>query len=136
MCGRSYLPRIADAFIAGNVRVAGTADADGAFTRLGHVTGVSVEVSVSGPVGPAWAQARDELQRVMAKTAQNIYDTCDALVHVANMYAAVDSDAAANIKYTKDVQGYERNGADLFPGDPSYLRVEDPSQRPTPKMPE
>jgi hypothetical protein len=134
LCARSYFPKVADAFLAGNTNVDGTAAYDGAFTRYGTVPGVNIEANVPGPVQPAWAQARDELQRVMAKTGQNIYATCDALVHVANMYAAADSDAEAHIKFIADVQQYEHN-ATLQPGDPSYLPIEDPSQRPTAKMP-
>jgi hypothetical protein len=135
LCARSFLPMVADAFIGGNGQVAGTASGDGAFSRLGWVPGLSVEVTVPGPVQPAWAQARDELQRVMAKTAQNIYDTCDALVRVADIYAAVDGDAAANIKYTEQKQIYLHNAATMHPGDPDYLRLEDPNQRPTAKLP-
>lgn len=135
LCARSYFPMVADAFITGNGNVDGTAAHDDAFTRRGTVPGANFEASVPGPVQPAWVQARDELQRVMARTAQNIYATCDALVHVANMYAAVDCDSAANIEYTREVRQYEHN-ATLPPGDPNYLPVEQPDQRPHAKMPE
>jgi hypothetical protein len=134
LCARSYLPMVADAFLAGNAKADGTAVHDGAFTRSGVIPGANIEGSVWGPVRPAWVAARDELQSVMAKTAQNIYDTCDALVRVANLYAATDHAAAT--EFHKEMQDYENNSRTLYPGDPKYLRIEDPDQRPTARMPE
>jgi hypothetical protein len=72
LCARSYLPMVADAFLKGNATADGTAAHDGAFTRYGTIPGAGgIEGSVPGPVQPAWTAARNELQRVMAKTAEN-----------------------------------------------------------------
>lgn len=134
LCGRSYLPMVADAFLMGNAKADGTAAHDGAFTRHGTIPGTGgIEGSVPGPVQPAWVAARDELQKMMAETAKNIYEASDALVHVANVYAEADSAAAGELHRLE--QHYEHNSKTLHPGDPDYIRIEDPSQRPTPKMP-
>jgi hypothetical protein len=134
LCARSYLPMVADAFLNGNATVDGTTAHDGAFTRYGTIPGgPGIEGNVPGPVQPAWVAARDELQRVMAKTAQNIYQACDALIHVANVYADADSRAKTQLHDLE--KQYELNSRTLPPGDPDYIRIEDPDQRPTPKMP-
>lgn len=133
LCARSYLPMVADAFIKGNTQAGGTAAHDGAFTRIGTLPGPNIQGSVPGPVQPAWIAARDELQRVMAKTADNIYQACDALVRVANVYAATESAAATELHNLE--QHYQLNSKTLQPGDPDYIRIEDPSQRPTATMP-
>jgi hypothetical protein len=133
LCARSYLPMVADAFLAGNAKADGTAAHDGAFTRTGTIPGANIEGSVPGPVQPAWVAARDELQRVMAKTAENIYQACDALVRVANLYAAADSAVATEFHNLE--RHYEHNSKTLHPGDPDYIRIEDPNQRPTARTP-
>jgi hypothetical protein len=132
LCARSYLPMVADAFLKGNATADGTAAHDGAFNRTG-TNPVGESESVPGPVQPAWVAARDELQKVMAKTAENIYAACDALVRVANVYAAADSEAATELHNME--QHFEHNSKTLHPGDPDYIRIEDPNQRPTAKMP-
>lgn len=132
LCGRSYLPMVADAFLKGNADADGTAAHDGAFNRTGTNPYGELE-SVPGPVQPAWFAARDELQRVMAETAHNIYQAGDALVRVTNVYAAADSAASTELHNLE--RRYEHNAKTLHPGDPGYIPIEDPNQRPTPKMP-
>lgn len=77
LCGRSYLPMVADAFNKGSAKAGDTVAYDGGFARVGYV-GVRTKNDAMGPVQPVWGMARDELQRVMAQTAENIYQACDA----------------------------------------------------------
>jgi hypothetical protein len=130
LCGRSYLPRVADAFLAGNAKADSTAAHDNAFMRNGSV-GPGTAASVPGPVQPAWSAARDELQRVMAQTAANIYAASDTLIHVANLYATTDGSSAELIKE----QGVYEYDATLPLGDPNHVYIENPDQRPVAHQP-
>lgn len=130
LCARSYMPRVADAFLAGNGKADATAAHDGAFTRSGTV-GPGYQVSVPGPVQPAWAAARDELQRTMAETAANIYAASDALIRVTDLYATADGSSA---ELSREILQYEQYSA-LPPTDANYVRIEEPDQRPVAKLP-
>lgn len=134
LCGRSYLPMVADAFNKGSAKAGDTVAYDGGFARAGYV-GVRTENDAMGPVQPVWVMARDELQRVMAQTAENIYQACDALVRVANVYAAADSEVATALHNIQ--QDYEHKSKTLHPGDPDYFRIEPDRgpQVPTGEMP-
>jgi hypothetical protein len=125
LCGRSYLPAVAQAFLKANGAIAGTDGDSGKFDRQGTVPGTTISASVPGQVYPAWSQLRNELQRVMGQSAVNTYDSSDALVRVADAYAASDTAAAAEFKRQKDIY---LTGKDI--------PIEDPSQRGTPTMPE
>ncbi|MEV6843654.1 hypothetical protein [Actinoplanes sp. NPDC051411] len=130
LCGRAYLPKIADAFLAGNARADGTATYDGAFSRTGTV-GPGYEVSVPGPVQPAWTAARDELQRVMGQTATNIYAASDALIRVTDLYATADGSSA---ELSREISKF-MDGTQLPPGASNYVPVEQPGDRPAVKQP-
>jgi hypothetical protein len=96
LCGRSYLP----------------AAADGVFSAYSMVT-FSI-VPPSGPmtrVYPVWEGLRKELQKVLKQSTENIYESGDALVRVADLYAAQDTEAAKSMKveegkYTSDKNFY------------------------------
>lgn len=54
-----------------------------------------------GTVYPVWTELRDTLNTVLAKSADNLYDTGDALVSVSEDYAAKDSRAADDLDELK-----------------------------------
>lgn len=51
-----------------------------------------------GKVYPIWTELRDTLNTVLAKSAENLYDTGEALVTVSEQFAAEDADAAADLE--------------------------------------
>ncbi|MGH8793429.1 MAG: hypothetical protein ACRDXX_12395 [Stackebrandtia sp.] len=50
-----------------------------------------------GPAFPAWKEARDRFQTILAETSVNLRDTGDALCSLAEAYAATDADAASKL---------------------------------------
>jgi hypothetical protein len=131
LCGRSYLPSAA-AYIANvNKVVADGSDDRSAFARTGVVPGSTGTVpgspvtgTHSGVVFPHWDALRDELQRVLAVSADNMYATADALVDVANLYA--EEECASEELLTK-IQGFVESGDHI---------IDDPERRPEPQQPD
>jgi hypothetical protein len=93
LCGRSYLPSAAEATAAANKIVAGTGGDASIFARPGVMPGIPGVGSVTGDVYPVWDEVRDEFQRILAEAADNLYAVGDALVRVAETYAATDTAA-------------------------------------------
>jgi hypothetical protein len=120
LCGRSYLPAAAEATAEANAIVAGSASGDGAFSRPGTLPGaMSMPGTVQGDVFPHWDALRDALQGILAEAAENLYACGDALVRVADIYAATDQAAAAEM----------RRVTTRFEGSAEF-RIDDPSARP------
>lgn len=55
-----------------------------------------------GRVFERWALLRDELHSALMETSTNLYDTGEALVQIAELYAAADADSAAEIQRHKN----------------------------------
>ncbi len=126
LCGRSYLPSAAEGIVAANGFVAGTENDASSFTRPGVIPGTpGLSGMVAGQVYPVWNQLRDEFQTVLAESAENLYETGDALVRVADSYAAVDAEAAQELKRLQDRY---TTGKDFA--------IENPADRPTLQRPE
>jgi hypothetical protein len=102
LCGRSYLPNAARA----------TAQAS-------TLVGTAGQTAVGSEVFPIWDSVRDELQRILAEAADNLYATSDALVRVANTYAATD--AAAKTEMHRLIWQYRTN---------EDYQIDDPTLRP------
>jgi hypothetical protein len=133
LCAHSYLPKVAEAFTNANGIVDKSAANWSAFDRYG-ATPTGMPGVVPGRVYQAWASARDGLQKVMGSTANNIYDTCDALDRVIQLYSTADTEAG--VKFRSEREKLLNHAKTLRPGDPSYIWIEDPNNRPKPKMPE
>jgi hypothetical protein len=120
LCGRSYLPNVAEATAGANKSVAGTADDASVFARPGTVPGTpGIQGMVTGDVYPAWNAVRDEFQRILAESADNLYAVGDALVRVAEIYAATDElarDEMNRVRYDYATSG--------------DYRIDDPTVRP------
>lgn len=54
-----------------------------------------------GSVYPIWSELRDTLNTVLAKSAENLYDTGEALVQVGDDMAAKDAGASADLEELK-----------------------------------
>ncbi len=87
MVARVYLPDVAEAYVSANRHVAGTAETNS------YSYGTD-----QGAVHPYWTMLRDEFQRILATTADNLIDTAAALERVVNAYCATDAEAAAELK--------------------------------------
>jgi hypothetical protein len=99
LCGTSYLPSAADGIVRANGIVAGTSADSSRFQRHGVVPGTpGITGAVVGQVYPVWDRLRDEFQTVLAESAENLYATGEALVRVADTYAATDTAAAEELK--------------------------------------
>jgi len=80
---RIKLPDMADVYLTANHHVSDTGDRDAsAFTMTSRVY-------------PAWRDLRDEFQRILGKTADNIGGVARALEMVVGHYADADDEAAA-----------------------------------------
>jgi hypothetical protein len=125
LCGRSYLPAAAEATAKANAIIAGSTIRDGAFARPGTVAGSGIQGSVQGEVFPYWDALRDALQGILAEAADNLYACGDALVRVADVYAATD-DAARD----------EMNRVTTRFVMSDQYRIDDPTVRPPLYQPE
>jgi hypothetical protein len=101
LCGRSYFPSAAAATADANRIVSGTSGDASIFARPGVMPGIPGVGSVTGDVYPVWDEVRDELQRILAEAADNLYAVGDALVRVADTYAATDAAAEAEMERLK-----------------------------------
>ena len=123
-CGGSSMPKVAEAFINANGKLAGTDGDASTFARTGTIPGTpGIQGTVYGQVYPSWNQVRNELQRIMGQSATNLYDTGDALVRIAQQYAATDDVAATELKRQDSL--YQSSGHSL----------ETPGQHKKPVMP-
>ena len=79
----------------------------------------------TGPVYPSWNRLRNELQRLLVRSAENLYATADALVRAADLYEATDTDAG---KFIQD----DKKSDEL---DPRYHIPELEHRKPLPPVP-
>ncbi|GIG65855.1 hypothetical protein [Phytomonospora endophytica] len=102
------LPQIAAVFTRANDGLAGTADGDSEAFGRGD----------PGPYGPAggrvfaaFAPLRDEMQYIVAQTAQNILDAQTACNNAIEAYQAADAEAAADLRknYFENPEKYDPN---------------------------
>jgi hypothetical protein len=121
LCGRYYVPKMADIYIQANGSVAGTDGDSGSFGRTGYVGNTGFTTSVPGQVYPVWNQVRNEFQRILGQSATNLYDVGDALISVANGYAATDH--AAQVELAHQMSEYTTGG---------QFTLDDPTRRPKP----
>ena len=73
----------------------------------------------------AWNALRNEFQRVLAQSATNMYDTGDALVNVANGYAATDDAAKQELQHQEQMYVSQQQ-----------LPIDDPAKRKQPIQPQ
>ncbi|HEY3117810.1 MAG TPA: hypothetical protein VGK54_13785 [Chloroflexota bacterium] len=83
---RIKLPEMAEVYLDANHKIARTGDAD------------TTAFTVQSRVLPSWRALRDEFQRVLGQTADNIIDTARVLERVVDHYARTDAEAAAALK--------------------------------------
>ncbi|GAA3757090.1 hypothetical protein GCM10022225_47910 [Plantactinospora mayteni] len=107
LCGRLHFPEMAEIVAGANRLVAGTGGDSSAFERHGAIPNApGMSGTVTGQVFPVWDELRDTFQQVLARTAERLYDNGDALVEVADGYAAADENAAARSRYVQDREMY------------------------------
>jgi hypothetical protein len=130
LCGRSYLPNIAAQIAQANGAVAGASADAPLFHRrapvpddlhpLLHDRARSLTTEpYTGIAYPHWDALRDQLQRVLADSAENMYATADTLIDVANVYA--EEDTAAGDRMRTKIAEFEDGGAFV---------IDDPDSRP------
>lgn len=109
MCGRSFMPEMAGAFVEANHRIAGSSGDESPFGRQGTIAGTpGIQGTVYGTVYPAWNRVRTELQKIMGESATNVYDTGEALIRIAELYASTDGEAAHTLD--KERQKFRSSG--------------------------
>ncbi|MGH8882498.1 MAG: hypothetical protein ACRD0P_34985, partial [Stackebrandtia sp.] len=98
--GEQDLPAVGDAYVAATRQLENTDMIDDhAFARRPDgAAGVLGFTTWGGRVLPVWASLRDEYQRLLAKSATNLYDTGDALIQLAQAYGEVDTDAGDKLR--------------------------------------
>lgn len=119
LCGRSFLPSAAAYVAQVNQTVAGGSDDADAFLRPGNNPWSGATSTGLGQVYPHWNALRDAFQRVLHDSAENMYETADALVAVADLYAHEDAVAGQKL-------------ADLIERDSTSgnYPIDDPARRP------
>lgn len=50
------------------------------------------------PVGPEWQKLRDDVQRVLSQSAENLVTVADAVVTTGREFGATDSDNAGDLE--------------------------------------
>jgi hypothetical protein len=71
-----------------------------------------MQPGAGGIVYPAWNQLRNELQRILAQSATNLYATADALIRIADLYANTDEESAQAIsQMNQTLDGFQNNPA-------------------------
>ncbi|MFD0557466.1 hypothetical protein FB566_2737 [Stackebrandtia endophytica] len=145
-----HLPRIAEGFVNASQIVGGvggqggTADAAEAFRQTRPVTELessavvfaprsgsrannrdspSSEITGVGRVYPHWAALRNELQHILASSAQHSIDASAAVNLALNEFRGVDDDNAESVTEI----GKEFDGLLV---DENYVDLDDPSQNP------
>lgn len=126
------MPRIADVFVdasqmiggghgSGGDAVSGTSNADDAFTQTREQRQGPAETS--GRVYPSWSALRNELQHILAMSAQNTLDAAAAGDAALNSFRGTDSDTGTSVTDA----GKE---FDEMVKDPNEVDPNDPSQNP------
>jgi hypothetical protein len=107
-CATTNLPELAARVEAANQTIAGASNDSSSFSSQGVIPGSpGIVGSVTDPVYPAWSQLRDAFESVLAKSAKNVYDSADALITIANAYAAQDD--AARIEMQARANDFKSN---------------------------
>ncbi len=128
VAGKAYFPQAGEYYASLSREVGGTDNQGAAFNRYGSIPGTPVSGTSSGRVFPVREQACDEFQRILAQSGQNLYDTGDLIVRVANSFAHVDGEAGREIAAVYDSQCKE------YAADPLYM-MPDPATRAKPQPP-
>lgn len=119
--GACDMQELADIYVGLSHRLDATGkDQKHAFERFdAHLSGCPgtdiVVDGVSGPVYPEFVALRDEFQSIMARTADNLRDTGEALRQAAIAYSRTDSDSSNDIaESTTEIDGYKRKRDDEY----------------------
>jgi hypothetical protein len=129
-CATIDLMAISARIASANAGMAGGSNDSGAFGEWGTVPGTGGHASamIPGPIWPHWDKLRDEVQRVLAESVQNVYDSADALIQIMHNYAEGDTAAKAELDARiADFKSRHWEGIDFW---------EKPDDRPKVTMPE
>ncbi len=132
-CATVNLPELAERPAEANRALAGASGDSSAFSRPTTIPGTSYTGSGTGRVFPYYDQLRDALQDILAESVRNIYDSADALMQIANTYAATDAEAARELSLRNDKLRHDYDPAThaAAGNDSTPETYEDPSLRPT-----
>lgn len=100
LCATQDIPEIASRWSGANQELAAHSADQGAFNRQTSFNAGGHDVSMTsvGRVYPYFDALRDDIQNIMAESTTNAYDAADALITIANNYAANDTEAGNELK--------------------------------------
>jgi hypothetical protein len=120
LCANVHLPAAAGEYASLANKATATTDGDHVFGREGSVPGAPshVTTTVMGEIYPTWSLMRDQFQTLMARSAQHLYDTCDALMRVTEAYTDKDAENAEELGVAEALEALEAliNGGDGYEG--------------------
>ncbi len=124
-----HLPRIADVYYDAGRIVSGAKGNDAEGFRASMPAYPGAASAMSSPVGAAWAELRDELQRMYAQVGETILTAAEGIRTATQAYVDADmASADALSRYLADSTNHNPNdpasnppaeGADDNPGEPA-----------------
>jgi hypothetical protein len=129
--GQTYFPEAGEYYAQLSRELGGTDNQGAAFNRYGAIPGTPVSGTFPGRVFPVWEQVRDLLQKILAESAQNLYDTGATVMHVADLFAAEDREGAREIDvaaaYNEEKLRYQKDPLDRVPDQASRQQPQQPT---------